>query len=267
MKTLMKITSNLSFADYLAIDAINCSGLKTVLRSPMHYLYQKQHPSKPTPNMALGTLTHCLALEPTTLSRDFILAPDINRRTKEGKTQWAEFQNTAKSKTIYTAEQLDLAENMRDAILKNPVASTLLCSGKPEITLVWIDEETDLSCKCRLDWWNPDHAIPLDLKTAQDASKDAFGRACGNFNYHMQAAFYFDALTLAGWAPEHFVFIVVENTAPFGVAIYEIHEQAMHAGRVKYRQALETLAECKRTETYPAYPDEIQVLELKPWQL
>ena len=74
-------------------------------------------------------------------------------------------------------------------------------------------------------------SLIVDLKTTMDASPDAFARTAANFNYPLQAAYYVDGLQAAGIASPDavtsFVFLVVEKTPPYGVAVYTLPEDAI----------------------------------------
>lgn len=261
-----QIIKNMPFDEYMTIDAASKHGLEIVLRSPAHYLHARRHPKPPTPSQALGQAAHTLIQEPKKYAERYIVAPEgIDRRTTAGKETMRNLEESGK--TILTVAQADILKGMLDAVWAHPIARRLYAEGEAEQTMLWTDEETDLECKGRLDWWNGNHRVAVDLKTAADASSEAFSRAAGNYGYHLQAAHYLDGLSACGVDARAFLFVVVENEPPHGVAIYQLDEKAIHAGRLKIRQALEILHRCKAEEIWPSYPTEIQTLELKPWSL
>lgn len=260
----MDIVENMPFKDYLAVDAASKHGLELLLRSPAHYRYSLGNPRPSTAAQELGRLAHAVILEPHTVDRSFA-CEKIDRRTAAGKARALEIEE--RGLTVVSEEQMEMAYGMRDAVMDNPVARILLSSGKAEMSLFWTDEETGLPCKARPDWWNEDHQVLVDLKTANDASEDAFSRAAGSYSYHMQDAHYTAGASSCGLSPVAFLFLVVESSPPHQTAIYVLDETAKHAGAVKIARALTLLAECKRTDSYPGYPQGIQTLELKPWSL
>ncbi|WP_454044387.1 phage recombination protein Bet [Cellulosimicrobium sp. Marseille-Q8652] len=119
---------------------------------------------------------------------------------------------------------------------EHPVASALLnpASGKAEQSLFWVDQETGVWLRARLDWL-PNRVpgrrtIIPDYKTAVSADPWKFRSNAADYGYHMQHAMYLDAveaLGLANPAPA-FVFIVQEKTAPYVVTVVE----PRHGGRV-----------------------------------
>jgi hypothetical protein len=66
----------------------------------------------------------------------------------------------------------------------------------------------------------------LTSRPRQDASPSGFARSIATFRYHVQASHYLTGLHGA----ERFVFIAVEKTAPYAVAVYELDAAAMAAG-------------------------------------
>jgi exodeoxyribonuclease VIII len=109
----------------------------------------------------------------------------------------------------------------------------------------------------------------VDLKTAQDASPDAFARTAANFGYHAQAAYYLDGLRNLGYCDEQavFLFVVVEKTPPFGVAVYALDDDAIEAGRAQYEDAWSTYRSCRASNNWPSYPgsQKIETLSLPRW--
>lgn len=260
----MTVLRGMPFAEYLAVDAASKHGLELLLRSPAHYRHSLATPSEPTAAQALGSLTHALIQEPGRAALEYGVL-DTDGRTRAGKEQREAF--AAYGRTAVTREQMDLAEGMRDAVRAHPIAGLLYSVGKPELSLFWDDPETGLLCKARPDWYNTDHEVIVDLKTAADASEEGFSRAAGNYGYHMQDAHYLDGAAACGLTARGFIFVVVENTRPHAVAVYVLDDRARDAGRTKIRRALNLLAECKREDKWPGYPAEIKTLELKPWSL
>lgn len=249
-----------SNADYHADPAISASHLKAVMQSPYHYwrrfLDPKRPPMEPTSAMRLGSLAHCAVLEPDELSKRYAIAPD--RRSNAGKA--AAVEMAANGIEAVSEPEMVLAFNMADAVRQHPYAAALLAHGKAEQSFWWDDLPTGLRCKCRPDWYQGTTIV--DLKTCQDASPAAFARSVATFAYHVQAAHYLAGLHGA----ERFVFIAVEKTAPYAVAVYELDHAAMALGRTMRDNALEVIATCKAADMWPGYGDtNVQTLSLPAW--
>jgi hypothetical protein len=257
----------ISFDAYRAIDAISSHGLMLVEQSPAHFRQSQLAPRESSPAQALGTLVHLLTLEPEREAHEVAVAPELDRRTKAGKEAYDAFHVESQGKLIVTADDLARARAIREAVMAQPFARALLADGQAETTLLWRDQETGVDCKARPDWLCAGHQVVLDVKTARDASADAFARAAGSYAYHLQAALYLDALGQCGLGERTFVFLVVETEPPYAVALYQLDEAALHAGRIRYRRALAHYAECLASGLWPGYPTEIQPLSLPKWAL
>ncbi len=161
--------------------------------------------------MRLGTALHTHVLELSKWDEQIAVAPgDINRRTKEGREQWAAFEAAAKRKTVITADDAAQVMAMGRAVLGHPAAAMLLgLPGKAETTHMWTDASTGIDCKCRPDWLTDDGSIVVDLKTTKNASIQGFKRSVADYRYHVQAAWYLHGLEQAtGRRPDQFIFLM-----------------------------------------------------------
>lgn len=254
-------------AEYFALDRISKHGLDLVHRSPAHYAWSRKHPSDPTPAMLIGSAVHCASLEGyDEYNGRYVVAPEINKRTKAGREEWKIFEQANAGKTILTAEQHELVVGMATAVTDNKIASALLASGLAEQACLFTDPDTKLACKSKIDFISHSHpGLVIDLKTAADASHDAFMRACKNYRYYVQDAFYSHAATVCGVDVKAFLFVVVENKPPHEVAIYSLPDEAKYQGMMEFRRDLETYQRCLETGEWPGYPTEVQMLDWPFW--
>ena len=184
------IYSNIPNDEYHIGPGISSSELKLILKSPAHYRYASDNPRPQTANMALGTAAHTKILEPD--GPPVLPEPEVNRRTKDGKAELAQFHADNPDAIICSAEQYTHVVGMRDAVLMHPTAAVLFAAGRAETSNYWIDEATGELCKKRDDWYNDDMELIVDLKTAADAGRDCFLRACVNFSYELSAMYYLE---------------------------------------------------------------------------
>lgn len=79
--------------------------------SPRRFIYNKLADREPTKAMAFGSLLDCLLTEgEEVFAKKFAVVPqDINRRTNEGKSRWAEFCEKNANKILVTQKEVDLA--------------------------------------------------------------------------------------------------------------------------------------------------------------
>jgi len=159
---------------------------------------------------------------------------------------------------------------MRDAVWTNPLMAEILGGQRyVEICAVWIDPETELLCKSRIDCLTTfdGFTVIADLKTCADASPYGFAKSVANYGYHRQNAFYIDGLNALAPRDRMFYFLAVEKSPPYCSAVYRLDYESVEKGRREYRDAITRWKEATETGVWPGYPTEIQTLELPRWAM
>lgn len=245
---------------YRAWDAINQSRLKD-WPTPAHLRTRLEEPAEaPSDEMILGTAQHLAILDPGAFAARVRVAPVRDRRTKEYKAWEAEQADDA---ILLTPDQGEACAKMAEAVRACKPARLLLeAAGACEAAMLWKDADTGLVCKGRIDRLPANPRLPIiDLKTARSATTDGFARAVDQRGYDLQAAFYVDGLLAATGEERGWAWIVVENTAPYAVAVYDDpNGNWLAMGRLKYRDALQTIRACRATGEWPAYPERVSEL-------
>ncbi len=262
---MKRIVRHLPIQVYHSSEAISHSGIVQLLKSPEHYLQYKIGSVEPTPAMEFGLAFHGFILEPEVFSKDYVLAPKFDRRTKEGKETAAKWDVENAGKTPLTAEQMDTLAAMRVSVFNHAGAARMLNDGEAETSLFWTDDYTGLPCRIRPDWMC-EYGM-ADLKSCCGASKDVFSKAIANLGYDVQAAFYTDGMKAVTGKSVNFYFIAVEKNAPFSTACYIASQEMIEVGRAKYRGALELLKWCQENKQFPGYQPggEIETIDLPRW--
>lgn len=256
--------SALSNAAYHGLDAVGKSDLDLIARSPAHW---KCAVREETPALRIGSAVHCAVLEPDRFAAEYVAAPECDRRTKAGKEALAEFEAANAGKTVLSVDDAQLCALIARSVQAHPRAAAFLRHGQPEVSALWKDTELGVRCRARIDWLTPDGWL-LDLKTTADASATAFARSCANYRYHVQAAWYLDGyLQASGDLPLGFVFLAVEKTPPYAVALYELDAEALEWGRLLARRDLARYATARELDLWPTYPLDVQSLSLPRWAL
>jgi len=255
---LSGVYPTLDISEYHQSQALSNSGIGRLLRSPAHY---KVGFGDPTPAMALGSAVHALVLEP---HLDLVpLPPVVNKRTKQGKADWAEFEATLKPGSILLSpNDYEKARRMAEAVTTNPfVQRSGLLQGAKEVSFFGTDEH---GCyrRARSDIYAPEFGLVPDLKTTRDASEREFRRSVGAFGYHRQAAWYTDTMDLCGIPTCDMVFLCVENVEPYAVAVYGLDEATIDQGRRETTTAAKLWAKCHESGEWPGYPEGVGMLTL-----
>jgi hypothetical protein len=259
------IYHNIPDDEYRSWDAMCQSTLKVGRRSMAHLKASIDHPREQTDAMRLGSLTHAYILEPAEVLAKYVVAPKCDRRTKAGKEEWSEFQQSLPDGAVIVgADELQAARAMRDSVRTHGIAGTLIRGCDTEVACVWMDRLTGVLCKARIDVLGEEHLA--DVKTCLDASPLSFPRDIGKWGYHFQAAFYVDGVAAnIGGICLPFYLIAVEKSPPYAVQVYEIDPEDMAAGEEQYQSLMHEYAECKRLDVWPGYTEVVRVAQLPPW--
>lgn len=256
---LIKIDEHLSNADYHSSSAISKSGLDELAKSPLHFWNKYLNPEKPetvwTDAFTVGAALHNLVLEPQNFDKEFTLLPEINRRTKAGREEYAAFEKANKDKILLKPEQLEVCQRMASSIESHDKASSYLDGfGKAE-TSIFFDWD-GVECRCRPDYIREDGVV-VDVKTAACAHPSIWPKKAYDFRYHVQTAFYSEGYRQAfGEYPKAFVFVVVEKTEPYGVSVFKASDDILNAGLIDCVRDLELYRRCLKDDKWPGYAED-----------
>lgn len=240
--------------EYRSHEGISRSELFKISESPEKFKYYQENPEEPTPSLIFGQLFHAMALQPETVADLFAVAPNVDRRTKAGKEAFAQFESESHGKTVVTEDMIEMSEAMCEAMFKDPFVCKLL-NGQKEVPFFWQDDLTGELCKCRVDCLTElsDKLIVVDVKTADDASTDAFMRSAVKYGYDLQAAMYGKGVEVCTGKKPIFVFIVIEKKPPFAINILQCDELFIRRGYDLFREYIGIYHDCKQTGLFYGY--------------
>lgn len=245
---------------YDGIQALNYSGAKELLKSPAHYQAYLNQEREETKALRMGSLIHCAVLQPEALNEKFITAPEVDRRTKEGKETYAAFQSSLKpGMTVVSAE-----ESAECHIIASRARHTLERLGVEfdQTEFMFTTDHNGVQLKCAIDGVAGDYL--WDLKTTEDASPAGILKSIRAYRYNLQAYFYRLCYETAyGRRLLGFRFLFIEKTPPFATAVVEIGPELMSYAVSDFEKALQTYRECTTLGEWPAYGDEVQVIDIK----
>jgi exodeoxyribonuclease VIII len=252
----------ISNKEYRQREGISSSELKKIMITPAHYKHWKDNPQEDTPALLFGRAAHKYILETYDFYTEFAVAPNCDRRTKEGKETWNKFVADSEGKDVITQEQFEQIDAMRNSAYATPFVSKLL-SGEKELSFWGVDEETGLKIKCRPDCiteWNGKHIL-IDYKTASDVENMKFYRDSIKFGYDLQLAMYREILRQNTGHDYMVVIIAQEKTAPYVTNVFQLSENYLQNGEVLYKEMLKVYKECEETDNWYGYmKDGISIL-------
>lgn len=255
------IYPGLNYDTYASIDAVNQSYLKEFAKSAKSAKYWKSMGGREqTPAMAFGQALHLAILEPQNFDAEVLAIPKVDKRTKAGKTAWANFQRQSEGRIILDPDDMDRVKQFALSILDHPTARDLFKNrGSNELSIVWTDPETGIRCKARLDRYTEylSYAVVVDLKSCQDVEKYAFQRTITKLSYDIQGGFTLMGLDvlrpLPNGAPKQriFMWLAVESEGPWDVGVYEMVDEARRHAQQRIRKMLRAIKKCRETGVWP----------------
>lgn len=263
-----------SFDDYCQKeDYINAGRLKLLKRSPLHL---RDHVKKDSPEFRFGRMYHEYVLEPERFKKEYHVFDAEERPDKsKGMTAnvnkiWKEDFKLRYGENIIPIDLFSVLVEMRKRLMSDFFIRSLLHKGLSEVS-VYVEDYQGTKAKIRIDYLK-DNAI-IDLKTASDASFDAFTGSAAKFNYHISAALYHDIIASIYGKERPFIFIVQEKEVPFATNIFQASQQFLNVGKNEVDLLIEQYKKCLDSGEYRGYSifaDNkfgVRELSLPPWSI
>ncbi len=241
-------------------DTISVSGLKTLLKSPARFLYERANPRPATDAMDTGSVCHELLLH----GKDGRIRVLDAYDWKSPKIRAQRDEIRAQKLIAIHRGQLREAARMRQAVLRDPLVAGILATGRPEQSLYWTDPDTDVACRARLDWLRPNALVDVKTTFYGGTDDDALAKTAASMNWPMQAAHYSDGYEHITGERLPFLFLVIEREPPYLTRVVQLSDDDMWAGREKVRTALERYADYT-TNGWPDPAAEITTLHMPRW--
>jgi hypothetical protein len=242
-------------ADYDAIDALNQTSAKLLLKAPAKYAHDKANPRKDSKALREGIMTHAAVLDPEAFAK-FKPEPEADKRTKDGKEVHAYWASTLQPDDIRCkADEYDNALSYSDAVKTAMGRYNIV----PVATEVMLKADYIVPIKGSIDLIAEDGFI-YDIKTTmEEATPKGFGKQLiWSDDFKLQAAWYLLLCKLNfGVRPKGFRFLVVEKEAPFLTAVFELHPDLIAEGEALMLSAMKAYEVCKSFNEWPAYPSEV----------
>jgi len=248
------------FDFYLSINAASSSALKQCVRSPRHGRHYMDNPKASSDAMLIGTAFHLAMENMDKFKTDVIELPALNLKTKAGREERTQFKEANNGKIILPNGDLQIVRNMVDNCLSTQTVQSLIHGAEHEVS-GYCKGQFGVPCKFRADLITETWAV-VDFKTTRDASEVAFAWDCRKFMYHLQAAFYLDCMArVKGFNISEFIFVAVENVAPYGVGVYRLDYPSIRRGRKLFQTGLMNYIEAT-SDYQTCYPDKIGTITI-----
>lgn len=279
------IYRSISWEQYMQIDALQRSFMWTLrTRTPGHARQESEKVTKPLQD---GTMIHTAILQPEEFPIRYMVMPPFESHpenvTKQGKkptspkatvyykAKVANFESAClrDGVQIVTRDDYDMAYEIAAQIRRHDTASRFFKRGvSTEAVAVWREQKYGYLCKARFDGLvEGELPTAADLKTAEDASDEAFDRSARKYGYRFQAAWYLSGLSVLGLHNPNFIFIVCEKSAPWGINVVEFDRDILHLAWKQVQQSLDIYHRCHESGEWPTYGGGINTIKASKWDL
>lgn len=220
--------------DYFALDRVSASTLKRLLNGEEYEIANKI-PTEKTDAMILGSLIHCMVLEPDEVDKRYAVMPKVDLRTSIGKETKIVFERNNQGKEIIKDEMLETAKECYKSLVETGTID-LFKGGETEQAILF--NILGVEAKGKLDYYNESKGLLVDLKTTQKSGLD-FAKECADRDYFLQGSFYYDGLQTLGKKVNQVLFVGIQTKSPFKVTIVRQNMPEIEHGRICYGVALE----------------------------
>lgn len=274
------IELNLPNEEYHKIDAISKSRLSDASISMLKYFDshiapQTAEDEDETPaqkkNLTFGSALHCRILEPERYEEEYLIVPKVDKRTKQGKEDFAHYEDrcAAEGKTMILDKDAAKCEIIAKKIHEHPVAGKLIgASTLKETSIFWEDPVTGEKCKCRPDTILLGNGIILDTKSARGVEEFQIEGENWERRHHFSPAHYGMGVEIAlGVVINAYIFIASEKVRPFDTQLYIFDDLSLQAGQQHVRSLINQISECKKTGIWPGRSPDIKTIGLPRYAL
>tara|TARA_A100000172_G_scaffold80691_1_gene70971 strand:+ start:239 stop:1033 length:795 start_codon:yes stop_codon:yes gene_type:complete len=227
-----EVTDNTYYEDCMYMSN---SMLKTFIeKCPKYYVHRLENPIRPTAAMKFGTAFHMLMLEGVKkFKENYIEEPDVDKRTTLGKSTLIKFNERLGDKQTVSRKDNNKLLSMYQQLQESKHYSLIDDCNEIEQIYLWKNKDVDMLCKGKLDAVNTKDKYIVDLKTTRNASPENFTELIMNAKYHMQAAYYLDAL---GY--DDYYIVAIEKDTPHCICTYKLSKKTIEKGRELYMGGL-----------------------------
>lgn len=274
------IISGMRDADYHSLPYTSnsfCSDLNSCYPEEAHY--NRLNPKAPTDQQKFGTATHFAILQPDLFESVYIVAPTCGAivkstgkpcektgsiRMKDGSFRCGTHGKPEADRDPFQPETIsqddrDAVLKIRDKVWSDPRAKALLGldGAIREATGLFIDPETGMKCKMRLDCLAQEEGIICDVKTSSDLY--LFQNSFYKWGYHRQNAFYrfgTSVLYQKGIIKrecDRFAFIVIDKAPPYVVGVFSVPDDQYQLAMQQLRPLINLAARCESTGIWPGH--------------
>lgn len=256
------IHHDIDFPAYLALPHLSRSRLhKAVMETMAHY--HANLPVEETSAMIKGTCVDFGVIStPAEFDKRYPMPPagDARKLVANGGCKeesvaykaWTERENLPQLSFTEWGESVEMI-----AALRRDADAMAIIDGAQhkQATILW--ERDGLQFKAKPDFLTIlyGEAVVVDLKTTICAEPTKFEYAVDDYGYDLQFAMIEDGLQANNITAVECQFwhVIVENSAPYVVAVRQVDRGVIESGRWKFREAIRRIKLCQASGEWPAW--------------
>jgi hypothetical protein len=257
-------------ADPVPGGSLSSTGARELLppSCPALFRHKRGNPQPAKKAFDFGKAAHAKVLG---VGAELVVVPGERWDTKAAKQAVAE----AREAGLVPVKQADMdrVDAMAAALAAHPFAGKLLRpgSGHAEASMFWVDAETQITCRTRVDLLpdaapDTDRLIVPDYKTTASAALDDLRRSIWTFGLHQQADWIATGIRALGVHPNPtVVFVCQEKDPPYLVTVAQPDPFALKVGAHLNREARHLYRECTESGRWPGYAEDVALISLPGW--
>ncbi len=236
------------------------SQLKKLALSGKQYLHACNTTSEPTRSMLIGTCVHHMVLGQRPTAKPLVCFPGPARRGKE----WDAFALAHAGSEIMTFPEWSEAQEIAEAVLRDPVARERRAGARFETPLRW-EEDGLIFSTTGIDILTANAKLG-DLKTTTTTFPDAWTRQAFKMLYPQQLAFYRRGARATGLDVSGGLFLLgVETKPPYEVVDLELTEAMIEFADKTVSLWLSKLKTYKESNQWPGYAQSPVPFDVPAW--
>lgn len=257
MKFKPGIYYDMPMSEYKTIPGLNKSSMSLIKKNLFLYHNSlKKIEKKISRALAIGTALDLRLFEPEEYKQNIKIHPLKTPRVYQ-----------VEDRIIYYIHPDDrkMIETMYTSLTTHPLTSKILASGRSQVTLLWNDHESGISCKARPDFICEDLSLIVDLKTTRDASYDHFKFDAKKFKYHWQGAFYQAGYLQLTGKLFNFIFMCIETQSPYAkeqISVYQLPQIEIDAAIMEIDEIKLKYKDYIQNKDHTGYPEIVTDLYL-----
>lgn len=224
---------------------LSFSSLKEFMRSPSHYVKYLTMERKQTDAMLFGALCHKLILEPQDFDKEYIIEPEFNKRTNQGKEDYAAFlaKITEQNLTAVPPATYEKAAELVNTILGTRNYGYVESLNQKEHRFDKLHDNGLPVCGY-IDGIG--EGYNLEVKIVSSADNDDIMRDFYKMKYHLQAGIY-------NWVNGNpMIYLVVENSYPYLSKVFKADDDYIQEGRRMFEKAISDFKFCLDMDNFSA---------------